>query len=164
MDDAPSQSALLIGESQDCGVEATISHEGACSAAPVAQNEKSSKEAIANQTQEEAEASNPASLLVENSVLGGEVKTFYEGESSAASVPSPEKWSHEAIVARANARPVRREKLNRAANSGENPGFDFLQECWNDDPALEIVIKKLLVEYPQWGVSIVNGVLVKWDE
>jgi hypothetical protein len=29
------ESALLIGESQDCGVEATISHEGACSAAPV---------------------------------------------------------------------------------------------------------------------------------
>lgn len=33
-------------------------------------------------------------------------------------------------------RPVRREKLNnQAANSGENPGLDFLQECWNDDPA-----------------------------
>ncbi|WP_256875318.1 hypothetical protein [Nostoc sp. C052] len=31
-------------------------------------------------------------------------------------------------------RPVRREKLNRAVNSGQNLGFDFLQECW-DDPA-----------------------------
>ncbi|WP_225912471.1 hypothetical protein [Nostoc flagelliforme] len=50
-------------------------------------------------------------------------------------MPQPEKWSHEAIVARSNMRPVRREKLNRAANSGENPGFDFLQECWNDYPA-----------------------------
>ncbi|MEH2355943.1 hypothetical protein [Nostoc sp.] len=73
--------------------------------------------------------------LVENSVSGGEVKTVNEGENSAASVPNPEKWSHEAIVARSNMRPVRREKLNRAANSGENPGFDFLHECWSDDPA-----------------------------
>ncbi len=32
-------------------------------------------------------------------------------------------------------RPVRREKLNRAANSGENPGFEYLLSCWNDDPA-----------------------------
>ncbi|WP_242055695.1 hypothetical protein [Nostoc flagelliforme] len=59
-----------------------------------------------------------------------------------------------------NMRPVRREKLNRAANSGDNPGFDFLQECWNDDPALQIVIKKLLVKFPQWGIAIVDGVLV----
>ncbi|MBD2534742.1 hypothetical protein H6G97_36865 [Nostoc flagelliforme FACHB-838] len=56
-------------------------------------------------------------------------------------------------------RPVRREKLNRVANSGENPGFDFLQECWNDDPALQIAIKKLLVKFPQWGIAIVDGVL-----
>ncbi|WP_180277655.1 hypothetical protein [Nostoc sp. 'Peltigera malacea cyanobiont' DB3992] len=27
------------------------------------------------------------------------------------------------------------QKLKVAANSGQNPGFDFLQECWNDDPA-----------------------------
>ncbi|WP_392476666.1 hypothetical protein [Nostoc sp. C110] len=31
----------------------------------------------------------------------------------------------------------KKEKLNRAANSGENPGFEYLQECWNDDPALQ---------------------------
>jgi hypothetical protein len=98
--------------------------------------------AIANQTQGQAEQSNSAflrdaarTLLIENSVSGVEVKTVDEGESSAAPVPSAEKWSHEAIVARSNIRPVRREKLNRAANSGENPGFDFLQECWSDDPA-----------------------------
>ncbi|WP_225912472.1 hypothetical protein [Nostoc flagelliforme] len=87
-----------------------------------------------------------------------------EGKNSAAPVPSAEKWSHEAIVARSNIRPVRREKLNRAANSGQNPGLDFLQKCWNDDPALVIVIKKLLVKFPQWGVAIVDGVLMKWDE
>jgi len=102
-------------------------------------------------------------LLVENSVSGGEVKVDHEGTCFAASVPSAEKWSHEAIVTRSNVRPVRREKLNRAANSGENPGFEFLKECWNDDPALQIVIKKLLVKFPQWGIAIVDGVLMKWN-
>ncbi|MBN3890731.1 MAG: hypothetical protein HWQ43_16730 [Nostoc sp. JL31] len=81
-----------------------------------------------------------------NSVSGIEVKADHEGEISAALVPNPEKWSHEAIVAWSNLRPVRRKKLNRAANSGENPGFDFLQECWRDDPALQIVIKKFALE------------------
>ncbi|MEJ6485268.1 MULTISPECIES: hypothetical protein [Nostoc] len=38
---------------------------------------------------------------------------------------------------------------------------DFLQECWNDDPALQIVIKKLLTKFGQWGITIVDGVLVK---
>ncbi len=98
--------------------------------------------------------------MIENSVSGVEMKGTHEGESSAAPVPSAEKWSHEAIVARSNMRPVRREKLNRAANSGENPGFDFLQECWDDDPALQIVIKKVLVKFPQWGVAVHDGVLV----
>nr|MDZ8233583.1 hypothetical protein [Nostoc sp. ChiQUE02] len=79
-------------------------------------------------------------LLVENSVSGVEAKTVYEGESSTAPVTSAEKWSQEAIVARANARPERMQKLKVATNSGENPGFDFLQECWNDDPALQIVM------------------------
>ena len=46
---------------------------------------------------------------------------------------------------------------------GENPGFDFLYQCWNDNPALQIVIKKLLVKFPQWGVAIVDGVLVNWQ-
>ena len=165
VDDSPSQSASLP-ENQDCCVEPKDCHEGACSAAPVAQNEKSLNSvmpaagvAIANQTQGQVEQSNCASLLVENSVSGEGVKANHEGTCSAASVTSAEKWSHKAIVARSNVRPVRREKLNRAANSGENPGFEFLQECWNDDPALRIVIKKLLVKFPQWGIAIVDGVL-----
>jgi hypothetical protein len=94
---------------------------------------------IANQTQEEVEQASPASLLVENSVSDVEVKADHEGEVSAAPVTSTEKWSHEAIVARSNMRPQRMQKLKLAANSGENPGFDFLQKCWNDDPALQIV-------------------------
>ncbi|QLE45421.1 hypothetical protein FD723_32335 (plasmid) [Nostoc sp. C052] len=163
VDAVPNQPAPLLAENQDCDVEAVVSHEGACSAAPVAQNEFSSKKAIANQTQRQgqAEQSNSVSLLLENSVSGEEVKAVDEGTCSAAPIVNPEKWSHEAIVARSNMRPVRREKLNRAANSGENPGFDFLQECWNDDPALQIVVKKLLVKFPQWGIAIVDGVLVK---
>jgi hypothetical protein len=31
-------------------------------------------------------------------------------------------------------RQSRMQKLKVAANSGQNPGFQFLQECW-DDPA-----------------------------
>ncbi|MHC5828436.1 MAG: hypothetical protein ACYT04_74215, partial [Nostoc sp.] len=68
----------------------------------------------------------------------------------------------EAIVARSNMRPEHMQKLKVAAKSGLNPGFDFLQECWNDDSALQIVIKKLLVKYPQWGIVCVEGILVEW--
>ncbi|MBN3905501.1 MAG: hypothetical protein HWQ35_02595 [Nostoc sp. NMS1] len=162
VDDAQSNPALLLAENQDCGVEPKDCYEGTCSAASIAQNEKSSTSAIADQ---KIEPSRPStSLLIENSVSGVEMKADHEGEGSAALVPDPEKWSHEAIVARSNMRPVRREKLNRAANSGENPGFDFLISCWNDDPALVIMIKKLLVKFPQWGIAIVDGVLVGWEE
>ncbi|MGF1939343.1 MAG: hypothetical protein RM347_034195 [Nostoc sp. ChiQUE02] len=158
VDNARGESALLRGENQNCGVEQKDCHEGDSSTAPVAQNEKSLNSAIAIQTQGQVEQSNSTSLLVENSVSGVEVKANHEGESSAALVT--EKWSHEAIVARANARPRRMQKLKVAANSGQNPGFDFLQECWNDDPALQIVIKKLLAKYLQWGIACVDGVLV----
>ncbi|MBD2247611.1 hypothetical protein [Nostoc sp. FACHB-888] len=161
---APSQSALLLAEKQDCGVEQKDFHEGTCSAAPVAQNEFSSKKAIAHETQAQVEAGNPTSLLVENLVLGVEVKAVDEDESSVPPVLIPEKWSHEAIVARSNVRPERMQKLKVAANSGQNPGFGFLKECWNDDPALVIMIKKLLVKFPQWGITIVDGVLVEREE
>ncbi|ODH01491.1 hypothetical protein A4S05_28690 [Nostoc sp. KVJ20] len=103
-------------------------------------------------------------LLVENSVSGVGVKADHEGESPAVPVTNAEKWSHEAIVARSNARAERMQKLKVVANSGENPGFDFLQECWSDDLAVVIVIKKLLVKFPQWGIAIVDGALVKCDE
>ncbi|MEH1771295.1 hypothetical protein [Nostoc sp.] len=69
--------------------------------------------AIANQTQGQVEQSNPTSLMAENSVSGVEVKAVDEGESSAVPVPSAEKWSHEAIVARSNVRPERMQKLTR---------------------------------------------------
>ncbi|WP_243458647.1 hypothetical protein [Nostoc sp. UIC 10630] len=118
--------------------------------------------AIANQTQGQVEQGYSATLLVENSVSGEEVKAIHEGESSAA--PVTEKWSHEAIVARSNMRQSRMQKLQVAANSGQNPGFEYLQECWNDDPALQIVSKKLLVKFPQWGIAVVDGVLIEREE
>ncbi|MCC5613328.1 hypothetical protein LC612_43290 [Nostoc sp. CHAB 5834] len=163
VDAAPSQSTSLFAENQDCGVEAAVSHEGACSAAPVARNEKCSSSAIAEQTQEQVEQSYSALLMVENSVSGVEVKAVHEGTCSAAPVPNPKKWSSEAIVARSNMRPERMQKLKVAGNSGQNPGFDFLQECWSDDPALRIVIKKLLAKFPQWGIAIVDGELIEWE-
>jgi hypothetical protein len=107
----------------------------------------------------QAEQGQSASLSGENSVSCDEVKAVHEGDCSTAAIPSAEKWSHEAIVARSNMRPVRREKLNRAANSGENPGFDFLLSCWSDDPALQIVTKKLLAKFRQWGLAIVDEVV-----
>ncbi|AUB43679.1 Methyl-accepting chemotaxis protein (plasmid) [Nostoc flagelliforme CCNUN1] len=165
---APSQSAslrdaarTLFAENQVSGVEPRDCHEGACSAASVAQNEKSLNSAIADQKIEPSRPS--AELMTESSVSGGEVKADHEGESSVAPVPNPEKWSHEAIVARSNLRPERMQKLKVAGNSGQNPGFDFLQECW-DDPALQIVIKKLLAKFPQWGIAIVDGELIEWEE
>ncbi|MBD2248844.1 hypothetical protein [Nostoc sp. FACHB-888] len=51
-----------------------------------------------------------------------------------------------------NTRPERMQKLKVALNLGQNPGFEYLLSCW-DDPALQIVIKKLLAKYPQWGVA-----------
>ncbi|MEA5624800.1 hypothetical protein [Nostoc sp. UHCC 0251] len=136
-----SNPASLLAEDQDCSVEAIFPHEGICSAAPVAQNEKSLNSAIANQTQGQVEQSNSASLLAENSVSGVEVKADHEGTCSAAPVSSAEKWSHEAVVARSKARPLRMEKLKMAGILGEKPDFEFLAECWENDPALQIVIK-----------------------
>ena len=164
VDAAQGESALLLAENQDCGVEQKDCYEGTDSAAPVAQNEKSLNSAIANQTQAQVEQVYSASLLGENQASGFEVKTDHEGEGSAAPVTSVEKWSHEAIVARANARPERMQKLKVAENLGQNPGFDFLQECWSDDPALQIVIKKLVVKFPQWRVAVIDGKLVQCNE
>ncbi|MFN6540408.1 MAG: hypothetical protein RM021_029235 [Nostoc sp. EkiNYC01] len=223
VDAAPSQPAPLLAENQDCGVEAIFPHEGACSAAPVAENKFSSSLAIANQTQGQVEQSNSASLSGENKVSGFEPRDCDEGTDSAAPVSlnqsemfewldranvgeCPPLWiiqylldskyyasmraiiskfekqwnlsvvnyqvqkssealfTAESIAIRSKARLLRMEKLKMASLVGQNPGFDFLQECWNDDPALQIVIKKLLAKFPQWGIAIVDGALGKWAQ
>ena len=86
VDAAPSQSASLLAEKQDCSVKAIFPHEGTCSAASVAQNEFSSKAAIANQIQGQVEQGQFALLLRENQVSGFEPKDCDEGTYSAAPV------------------------------------------------------------------------------
>ncbi|WP_206758396.1 hypothetical protein [Nostoc linckia] len=228
VDDVQSNPTSLLAEKQDCGVEAAVSHEGACSAASVAQNEFSDKEAIAHQKIEPSRPS--ASLLAENLVSGDEDRVDHEGTSSAVPVSlnqseifewldranvgeCPPLWviqylldskyyasmratiskfekqwnisvinyqvqkssealfttvrgasRREDIAIRSKARLLRMEKLKMASLVGENPGFDFLQQCWNDDPALQIVIKKLLAKFPQWGIACVDGVLIDWED
>ncbi|WP_265276665.1 hypothetical protein [Nostoc sp. KVJ3] len=136
-----------------CHLRAASCRAGTFSAAPIAQNEFSDKKAIANQTQGLVEQGQSAFLPGENEVSGAEVKADHEGESSATPAHSAEKWSHEAIVVRSNMRSVRREKLNRAANSGDNPGFDFLQECWQDDPAKADCDQKIAGEVSAVGIG-----------
>jgi hypothetical protein len=104
VDAAPSQSAPLLAEKQDCGeevrdcsVRAASLRVGTCSAAPPAQVEKSLTSAIADQKIEPSRPS--AELKVENSISCDEVKAVHEGDCFAADAPSAEKWSHEAIVA-----------------------------------------------------------------
>ncbi|WP_190902128.1 hypothetical protein [Nostoc foliaceum] len=238
VDDAPSQAAPLLAENQYCGVEPKdFGSSGTCSAASAAQNEKSLNSAmpaagvaIANQTQEEVEQNNSASLSGENQVSGFEPKDCDEGNCSAAPMSlnqseifewldranvgeCPPLWviqylldskyyasmratiskfekqwnisvinyqvqkssealfttvrgasRREDIAIRSKARLLRMEKLKMASLVGENPGFDFLQQCWNDDPALQIVIKKLLAKFPQWGIACVDGVLIDWED
>ncbi|WP_242054415.1 hypothetical protein [Nostoc sp. FACHB-888] len=48
-------------------------------------------------------------------------------------------------------RPERMQKLKVAGNSGQNPGFDFLQECWNDDPAKADCDQKTIGEVSAMG-------------
>ena len=67
MDAVQDESALLIGESQDCGVEAISPHEDTCSAASVAQNEFSS-----SQVEGQVKLNQPASLSRENQATGEE--------------------------------------------------------------------------------------------
>ncbi len=57
------------------------------------------------------------------------LQAMSKGYYSAAPVENANKWSHEAIIARSNMRPERMQKLKLAANSGQNPGFEYLQEC-----------------------------------
>ncbi|MDZ8106713.1 MAG: hypothetical protein RM338_14000 [Nostoc sp. DedQUE12a] len=57
-------------------------------------------------------------------------------------------------------RPWRMDKLKMGEKLHENPGVEFLMECWADDPALRVVIKKLVAKCPQWGLVAADGVLV----
>lgn len=164
VDAVQGEPALLLSEKQDLGDEPGTTHEGHISAAPVAPG----FENLVTQCEEPAGQSQPASLLSEKQGSGDEPKVTHEGGDSAPSAPEsktqPDKWSSEAIALRSKARPWRMEKLKMAGLLKENPRFDFLMECWQDDPALQIVIKGLVRKCPQWGYVVVDGQLVEWDD
>ncbi|MBD2505239.1 hypothetical protein [Anabaena azotica] len=158
-----SQPAPLLNKNQDLGDEPGTSHEGHISAAPIASGFENS----VTQSKEPAGHSQPATLSAEKQDLGVEPKATHEGGGSAPSAPEPEtqpdKWSSEAIALRSKARPWRMEKLKMAGLLKENPGLDFLMECWNDDPALQIVITRLVRKCPQWGYVVVDSQLMEWE-
>ncbi|MBW4428961.1 MAG: hypothetical protein KME50_32235 [Nostoc desertorum CM1-VF14] len=194
VDAATSQSASLLAENQNCGVEAAVSHEGTYSAASVAQNEFSLNSAIANQVPVSLDQSEIFEWLDRANlgecpplwVIQYLLDSKYYASIRATISKFEKQWNlsvvnyqvqesnealftavrgasrREDIAIRSKVRLLRMEKLKMASQVGENPGFDFLQQCWNDDPALQIVIKKLLVQFPQWGIAVVDGVLVDW--
>ncbi|MFN6455762.1 MAG: hypothetical protein RM022_026680 [Nostoc sp. EfeVER01] len=140
VDAAPSQPATLLAEKQDCGVEPRDCHEGACSAAPVVQNEFSSTLAIANQTQGQVEQSNSASLSGENQVSGFEQKDCHEEPSSAA----PVSLNQSEIF----------EWLDRA-NLGECPPLWVIQYLL--DSKYYASIRATISKFEkQWNLSVVN--------
>ncbi|QLE45599.1 hypothetical protein FD723_35620 (plasmid) [Nostoc sp. C052] len=163
-------SASLLAENQDCGVEATISHEGACSAAPVSLNQSEIFEWLDRANVGECPPLWVIQYLLDSKYYASMRATIskFEKQWNISVVNYQVQKSSEAlftaedIAMKSKARLLRMEKLKMGSLVGENPGFDFLQECW-DDPALQIVIKKLLVKFPQWGIAIVDGVLVDWE-
>ncbi|MBD2458328.1 hypothetical protein H6G80_30205 [Nostoc sp. FACHB-87] len=180
VDAVPSQSASLVEKNQELGVDQEIIHEDNFSTAPADSNFEN-----LNQSQNQAQQSLSASLVEKNQELGDELgvthedtitaapaesnlpaqepKAHSEGVCAVAADSDPEKWSYEAVVERSRIRPWRMEKLKIAEQWRENPGDDFLMECWADDPALRIVIKKLVAKCPQWGLVAADGMLVKWE-
>ncbi|WP_256875247.1 hypothetical protein [Nostoc sp. C052] len=132
------ESALLLAEKQDCGDEAVVSHGGDSSAAPVAQNEFSSKEAIAHQKIEPSRPS--ASLLAENEDCGVEPTISHEGTCSAA----PVSLNQSEIF----------EWLDRA-NVGECPPLWVIQYLLDSKyyASMRATISKF---EKQWNISVVN--------
>ena len=177
----PSLSASLMAENQNCSDEPGTSHEDTFSAVPADSNLEN-----LNQPQNQAQPSLSALLMAEkqncsdeaiahhkdtfsaapakSNLPAQEPKAHHEGVCAVAADSNPEKWSYEAVVERSRVRPWRMEKLRIAEQWRENPGDDFLMECWADDPALRIVIKKLVIKCPQWGLVAADGVLVRWEE
>jgi ribosomal protein L12E/L44/L45/RPP1/RPP2 len=140
VDAVQSESAPLLAGKQDCGVEPKNCHEGGYSAAPVAQNEFSDKEAIANQTQRQAEQSNSTPLLAENQECGIEAAVSHEEPSSAA----PVSLNQSEIF----------EWLDRA-NVGECPPLWVIQYLLDSKyyASMRATISKF---EKQWNLSVVN--------
>ncbi|MEJ6485254.1 hypothetical protein N0Y54_28745 [Nostoc punctiforme UO1] len=179
VDAVPSQSAPLFAENQDCGEEARDCHEGTCSAAPVSLNQSEIFEWLDRANLGECPPLWVIQYLLDSKYYASMRATIskfekqwnlsvvnYQVQKSSDALFTTVRGAsrREDIAMRSKARLLRMEKLKMAFLVGENPGFDFLQQCWNDDPALQIVIKKLLAKFPQWGIAIVDGVLMEWEE
>ncbi|MEH1810711.1 hypothetical protein [Nostoc sp.] len=169
---ARSNPASLLAENQDCDVEAIFPHEGTCSAAPVSLNQSEIFEWLDRANLGECPPLWVIQYLLDSKYYASMRATIskFEKQWNISVVNYQVQKSSEAlftaedIAMKSKARLLRMEKLKMASLVGENPGFDFLQECWNDDPALQIVIKKLLAKFPQWGIAIVDSMLVNWNE
>ncbi|MHC5930797.1 hypothetical protein [Nostoc sp.] len=172
-------SASLLAENQDCGVEPTISHEGGYSVASVSLNQSEIFEWLDRANVGECPPLWVIQYLLDSKYYASMRATIskFEKQWNLSVVNYQVQKSSEAlftgvrgasrredIAIRSKARLLRMEKLKMASLVGENPGFDFLLSCWNDDPALQIVIKKLLAKFPQWGIACVDGVLMKWND
>ncbi|WP_260446388.1 hypothetical protein, partial [Nostoc sp. UCD121] len=171
-----SNCASLSGENQDCGFEPKDCDEGTSSAVPVSLNQSEIFEWLDRANVGECPplwviqylldskyyASMRASISKFEKQWNLSVVNYQVQKSSKALFTTVRGASRrEDIAMRSKARLLRMEKLKMASQVGENPGFDFLQQCCHDDPALQIVIKKLLAKFPQWGIAIVDGVLVQ---
>ncbi|MBD2731174.1 hypothetical protein H6G96_33875 [Nostoc sp. FACHB-892] len=174
-----SNSASLLTEDQDCGVEARDCHEGACSAAPVSLSQSEIFEWLDRANLGECPPLWVIQYLLDSKYyasMRASINKFekqwnisvvnYQVQKSSEMLFTAVRGAsrREDIAIRSKARLLRMEKLKMASLVGENPGFDFLQQCCHDDPALKIVIKKLLAKFPQWGIAIVDGVLMKWND
>ncbi len=85
-------------------------------------------------------------------------------EGSAAPVTSAEKWSHEAIVAFVKCATVAYAETHGLRRiRGRIRVLTFCKSVGTMIRRKQIVIKKLLVKCPQWGIAIVDGVLVDWE-
>ena len=168
VDAAPSEPAPLLAEKQDRCVEAIFPHEGTCSAAPVSLNQSEIFEWLDRANVGECPPLWVIQYLLDSKYYASMRATIskfekqwnisvvnYQVQKSSDALFTTVRGAsrREDIAMRSKVRLLRMEKLKMASLVGENPGFDFLQQCCHDDPALQIVIKKLLAKYPQWGVG-----------
>ncbi|WP_179064055.1 hypothetical protein [Nostoc sp. C052] len=142
-----SNSASLSGENQVSGFEPKDCNEGTCSAAPVSLNQSEIFEWLDRANVGECPPLWVIQYLLDSKYYASMRATIskFEKQWNLSVINYQVQKSNEAlftaedIAMRSKARLLRMEKLKKASLIGENPGFDFLQQCWNDDPALQII-------------------------
>jgi hypothetical protein len=172
VDAASSQPAMFAAESQNSGVEVRDCHEGESCAGTEELTQSEIFEWL-----DRADVGECPPLWVIQYLLDSK----YYASMRATLSKFEKRWNVSVVnyqvqklseampttvnhAARSKARPLRMEKLKMALMvGGDKPDFDFLQECWNDDPALRIIIKQMIAKYPAWGIVCVDGELVNWS-